>query len=81
MFVHPHFEGKGIGRKLFRIMVDWAFDQEMDKLWLGTAPGAKAERFYSTIGCRKMGLEQNGKIRFECTKECGSQPLFEFYKH
>ncbi len=69
LFVHPDFEGKGIGKELFRLMVDWAFEQGIDKLWLGTAPGTRAERLYLSIGWQKKGLEKSGEVRFECTKE------------
>jgi hypothetical protein len=50
-------------------MVDWAFEQGIDKLWLGTAPGTRAERLYLSIGWQKKGLEKSGEVRFECTKE------------
>lgn len=69
LFVHPKFESKGIGKRLFRLIVDWAFDQGIDSLWLGTAPNTRAELFYSTMGWQKTGLEKNGEIRFECTRQ------------
>lgn len=69
LFVHPDFEGKGIGKELFRFMVNWSFEQGIHKLWLGTAPGTRAERLYSTIGWERKGIEKNGEVRFECTKE------------
>ncbi len=73
LFVHPDFEGKGIGKQLFRLMIDWAFEQGINKLWLGTAPNTRAERFYSSMGWQKMGVEKNGEMRFECTKEIWQQ--------
>jgi GNAT superfamily N-acetyltransferase len=69
LFVHPDFEGKGIGKAIFRLMVNWSFDQGIDKLWLGTAPGTRAEHLYATVGWEKKGIDENGEIRFECTKE------------
>jgi GNAT superfamily N-acetyltransferase len=78
LFVHPDSEGKGIGTALFRLMVDWAFGQGIDKLWLGTAPGTRAERLYSSTGWQKIGLEKNGEMRFECTKEIWHDLPFNF---
>lgn len=67
LFVHPDFDKRGIGRKLHDLMLDWYFDQGKDKVWLGTAPGTRAEEFY-----RKSGWTENGmhgkEIRFEMTR-------------
>lgn len=67
LFVHPDFEKKGIGRKLHDIMLDWYFAQGKSQVWLGTAPGTRAEEFY-----RRSGWKQNGmhgkEVKFERTK-------------
>ncbi|RZK13036.1 MAG: GNAT family N-acetyltransferase [Flavobacterium sp.] len=67
LFLHPDFEKKGIGRKLHDIMLDWYFAQGKIKVWLGTAPGTRAEEFY-----RRSGWKQNGmygkEVKFEMTK-------------
>lgn len=47
LFVHPDFEGQGIGRQLHDIMLDWYFDQTQEAVWLGTSPNTRAEQFYS----------------------------------
>src|SRR5882724_3032321 len=41
LFVLPGYEGKGIGRGLQRIMLDWYFGQTDTTVWLGTAPGTR----------------------------------------
>jgi len=68
LFLHPDFEKRGIGRKLHDLMLDWYFAQGKEEVWLGTAPGTRAEEFY-----RKSGWTQNGmygkEVKFEITKE------------
>jgi|AntDryMetagUQ255_1029468.scaffolds.fasta_scaffold00895_2 ribosomal protein S18 acetylase RimI-like enzyme len=69
LFVHPTFERKEIGKALFTMMVDWAFEQGIDKLWLTTAANTKASRLYESMDWQKTGLEKKGEVRFECTRE------------
>lgn len=65
LFLDPKYEKIGIGRKLHDMMLDWYFLQK-DTVWLGTAPGARAELFYEKSGWRKVGL--HGKeLKFEMT--------------
>ena len=65
LFVHPEFEGKGIGKKLHDIMLDWYFDQTKKTVWLGTAPNTRAEKFYCKAGWKEIGLHGKGEIKFE----------------
>lgn len=67
LFVHPDHEGKGIGKKLFDLMVEWHFNQNQSGLWLGTAPNTRAATFYRKSGWRETGMQPNGEIRFELT--------------
>lgn len=69
LFVHPDHEGKGIGRKLHDMMLDWYFDQTNQAVWLGTGPNTRAEEFYRKAGWRETGRRSNGEIRFELTLE------------
>ncbi len=64
LFLDPEFERKGIGRKLHDGMLDWYFLQTEKDIWLGTAPGTRAEKFYRKAGWRAAGM--HGKeIKFE----------------
>lgn len=67
LFIQPRFEGKGIGKKLHDKMMDWYFSQTNETVWLGTAPGTRAEVFYRKAGWKQTGIRPNGEIRFEMT--------------
>jgi GNAT superfamily N-acetyltransferase len=65
LFLHPDHERKGIGRRLHNIMLDWYFSQTMQDVWLGTAPGTRAEIFYRKAGWKETGTHGKGEIKFE----------------
>jgi GNAT superfamily N-acetyltransferase len=64
LFVEPRHEGNGYGRQLHDVMVDWLWEQGLDRLWLTTEPGTRAERFYQQAGWERAGVA-GGEIRFE----------------
>lgn len=65
LFVHPDAEGKGIGRQLHDLMLDWYFAQTVETVWLGTAPNTRAEKFYRTAGWKEVGMHGSGEVKFE----------------
>ncbi len=65
LFIHPDYEAKGIGKKLHQIMMDWYFVHTDEKIWLGTAPNSRAEKFYRLQGWHEVGVHGNGEIKFE----------------
>ena len=67
LFVHPDYEGDGIGKKLHNMMIDWYFTQTKEKVWLGTSPNTRAEKFYRMQGWQEMGVHGKGEIKFEMT--------------
>lgn len=69
LFLKPEFERKGIGRQLQTIMLDWYFKQTKMTLWLGTAPGTRAENFYRKSGWTEIGTHGKGELKFEMTFE------------
>jgi len=75
LFVHPVFEGKGIGKKLHDDMLDWYFTKTNSTVWLGTAPNTRAELFYRKAGWKQTGIRANGEIKFEITAGAWSSLL------
>ncbi len=65
LFVHPDHAGKGIGKKLHNMMLDWYFDQTKETVWLVTSPKTKAEKFYRMQGWKEAGIHGKGEIKFE----------------
>lgn len=64
LFVDPDCEGRGAGRLLHDAMIDWLFAQGLRRLYLGTEPGTRAERFYRQAGWLAGGI-QHGEQQFE----------------
>ncbi len=69
LFIQPRFEQKGIGRRLHDEMMDWYFRQTDETIWLGTAPGTRAEAFYRRAGWKEAGTHGKGEIKFEMTAQ------------
>lgn len=67
LFVHPEFEGRGIGRRLHDVMLGWYFLQTREAIWLSTSPGTRAEQFYRMAGWKEMGAYGKGEVKFEMT--------------
>lgn len=65
LFILPEFEAKGIGKKLHQIMMDWYFVHTKEKVWLGTEPRSRAEKFYRMQGWTEVGIHGKGEIKFE----------------
>jgi GNAT superfamily N-acetyltransferase len=65
LFIHPDFEGRGIGKKLHDIMLRWYFAQGKETVWLSTSPNTRAESFYRMAGWKETGIYGKGEIRFE----------------
>lgn len=69
LFVHPDHEAVGIGKQLHRLMLDWYFSQTSEPVWLGTAPGTRAEEFYQRQGWQRTGVVNKGEVKFEMHRE------------
>jgi GNAT superfamily N-acetyltransferase len=67
LFLKPAYEKQGIGRQLHDIMLDWYFTQTQAKVWLGTSPNTRAEKFYRKTGWKEVGAHGKGEIKFEMT--------------
>ena len=69
LFVHPDFEKKGIGKKLYDSMIGWCFKQTKETIWLGTSPGTRAAQFYKMQGWKETGMHGKKEIKFEMSYE------------
>jgi len=65
LFVQPGFDKNGIGKKLHDDMLNWYFSHTDEKIWLGTAPNTRAEKFYRKAGWKEVGIHGKGEIKFE----------------
>ncbi len=65
LFVAPEAEGIGIGRALHARMIEGAVEHGLTRLTLSTAPGTRAERFYSKAGWTKGAITPVGEQSFE----------------
>jgi GNAT superfamily N-acetyltransferase len=65
LFVDPRFEGRGIGRKLHELMLDWYFSHDKTRVWLGTSPHTRAFSFYKKAGWLETGIHGRNEIKFE----------------
>lgn len=68
LFVKPGYDKKGIGRLLHDEMINWYFSRTVQTVWLGTAPGTRAEQFYRKAGWTETGAHGKGEIKFEMTR-------------
>ncbi|MBC6996453.1 GNAT family N-acetyltransferase [Neolewinella lacunae] len=64
LFLKPEYSGRGIGRQLHEVMLDWYFHQTTLPIWLGTEPGTRAEQFYQKAGWEETGVHGKGEIKF-----------------
>ena len=65
LFVDPDHEGRGYGKLLHATLVSWLRALGQKPIWLTTAPGTRAERFYISRGWQPRGMVEGGDIRFE----------------
>lgn len=69
LFLHPDYEGKGIGKALQTVMLNWYFTETTEPVWLSTAPDSRAATFYRMTGWRETGMMENGELGFEMSAE------------
>ena len=67
LFLLPKFEGKGIGKKLHDLMLEWYFNQTKETIWLSTGFDTRAEGFYRIQGWKEVGKYGTDELKFEMT--------------
>ncbi|MDC8784058.1 GNAT family N-acetyltransferase [Roseateles koreensis] len=71
LFVDPEHAGQGHGRRLHDTMLAWMWAQGLNKVWLTTTPGTRAEAFYRRAGWQSMGKThdaEEAELRFEMAR-------------
>ena len=63
--VDPAHERRGYGRQLHDTLLEWLWSQGLDRLWLTTEPGTRAQTFYELAGWQLKGHTNRGELRFE----------------
>jgi GNAT superfamily N-acetyltransferase len=71
LFVEPAFEGRGLGRALHDVMIEWMRSVGCGVAWLETESGARAESFYKKAGWRYVETTADGDARFELDLQVG----------
>ena len=69
LFVHPDHEGRGCGRLLHAAVVEWLFAQGVHRIWLSTAPGTRAQKFYEAAGWKFQRVLPGGEHYYELHDE------------
>ena len=66
VFIHPDYEGRGIGKLLLAEAESWLFEQGCDEIWLDTGqePEIRAHGFYLTQGWALKGPGDPGELRY-----------------
>jgi GNAT superfamily N-acetyltransferase len=65
LFIAPDHEGRGLGGLLHAAMIEWLFEQGLRRLYLGTEPCTRAERFYRAAGWTFVRILPDGEALFE----------------
>ncbi len=61
LFVLPGWSGRGIGRELLRLAMEWMWTQGLERVTLATGPGTRAEKFYEHLGWKRCGVTDHGE--------------------
>ena len=64
LFVHPQFEGRGIGKRLLRLAADWLFECGTEKVILATEADTRADKFYQAQGWHRGEMKDNSEVYF-----------------
>jgi GNAT superfamily N-acetyltransferase len=70
LFVHPDYEGRGIGRALLPRACDELRAAGYSEATLTTDPGTRAERFYRSDGWIEVRRQEDGQIVFKKPLQC-----------
>lgn len=64
LFVDPGREGRGAGKQLLRLAVDWLFEIGNPEVRLGTAAHTRADRFYAAQGWTREDMKDDIEVGY-----------------
>ncbi len=64
LFVDPHREGRGAGKRLLQLAADWLFELGHDEVRLGTEANTRADRFYAAQGWTREGMRDAVEVGY-----------------
>lgn len=64
LFVLPEHEGRGAGKGLLKLAVDWLFKLGNETVKLGTAADTRADRFYARQGWTRGEMTNNIEVEY-----------------
>jgi GNAT superfamily N-acetyltransferase len=67
LFVCPGHEGRGLGKSLLKLAVDWLFEIGHDYVHLSTTANTRADRFYAAQGWLRSPITSS-EIAYSLTK-------------
>ncbi len=68
LFVLPESEGRGAGKGLLRLAVEWLFAQGWSEIRLGTAAATRADRFYAAQGWQREEMKNAIEVSYRLTR-------------
>ena len=68
LFVLPEFEGRGLGKGLLKLAVDWLFGLGNETVTLGTSANTRAERFYLTQGWTRGEMKNDIEVSYRLNR-------------
>jgi GNAT superfamily N-acetyltransferase len=74
LFVDPTHQGHGYGRRLHDTVVEWLWSRGLERIWLNTQPGTRAQRLYEKLGWICRGPIDTGELRFELLRPTPEPP-------
>ena len=69
LFIHPDHEGRGIGKHLLDLAVNWLFERGAVVVTLSTDPGTRADHFYQARGWDRGDIDERGEVHFSLRRE------------
>ncbi len=64
LFVDPEREGRGAGKQLLRLAVDWLYELGNPEVRLGTAAHTRADRFYAAQGWTREDMKDDIEVGY-----------------